>query len=60
VVKPTLASRRARIARVEAKRPPAITVTMHATPSNDLELLRRFDHWLQKLLLEPATPDKSR
>lgn len=53
-----LARRRARIARVNAKRPPEVTVTIRATPSSDRALLRRFGRWVDRLLIEAGTPEQ--
>lgn len=60
-MKPTLASRRARIARIEAKRPREhVEVVLEFAPSDDPALLRRFDRWLQRVLLAAGTPEEGR
>lgn len=36
----------------------AVRVVVDVVPSTDPALLRRFDRWLQKLLLEAGTPEQ--
>lgn len=58
-----LARRRARVARVNAKRPPdepPIAVTVRVCESDDPEVLRRFARWLDNLLNGASTPDEGR
>lgn len=59
-----LAKRRDRVARIQAKRPRQppedITVVMELDPSDDPELLRKFDHWLQKVLLAHGASGEGR
>lgn len=46
-----LARRRARVARIQAKKPrEPVTVVLETVPANDPTLLGRFDRWLQRLL----------
>jgi hypothetical protein len=45
-----IARRRARIARIQAKRLQPVTVVLETRPSNDPALLTDFDRWLQRLL----------
>lgn len=37
-----------------------VCVVVEVVPSDDPELLRRFDRWLQKLLLETPAPEEGR
>lgn len=46
-----LARRRARVARIQAKKPrEPVTVILETRPSNDPALLARFDRWLQRVV----------
>jgi hypothetical protein len=55
-MKPTIATRRARIARVNAKRPDPIAVRIEYAEVSDPEAETAIDRWLLSMLDKHAAP----